>query len=162
MGKFRKFEPKVESINGVEYTTALGRMTQMDYGVLRGMIEGERPSTIPSDMDLLFEHKGHFVFGEWKGENLKGISEKFGEGQWRVYKPLKALNPSKVTVIQLRHRRLQASSGAYISVPTKMKVDAGEWTDIDTQGLKDWFADWWKRVENENQQLQSEVASIAG
>jgi hypothetical protein len=42
----------------------------IDFGFLKGAV-GFAPTTIPSDIDMVFEHNGHFLFGEWKA---------FGEG----------------------------------------------------------------------------------
>lgn len=41
------------------------RATHVDFGFLRGLIESN-PKAMPCNIDMVFERKGHFLFGEWK------------------------------------------------------------------------------------------------
>jgi hypothetical protein len=44
----------------------------VDFGFLRGMISSN-PHFMPSNIDMVLERKGQFIFGEWKreGEDMK-------------------------------------------------------------------------------------------
>ena len=42
--------------------------THVDFGFLRGAIKSN-PKVIPVNLDMVYEHKGHFLFAEWKREN---------------------------------------------------------------------------------------------
>jgi len=46
--------------------------THVDFGFLRGIIE-TNPHFMPSNVDMILERKGKFLFGEWKrvGEDMK-------------------------------------------------------------------------------------------
>jgi hypothetical protein len=46
--------------------------THVDFGFLRGMIP-TNPHFMPSNIDMIMERKGKFLFGEWKrdGEDMK-------------------------------------------------------------------------------------------
>lgn len=46
--------------------------THVDFGFLRGMIPSN-PYFMPSNIDMIMERKGKFLFGEWKrqGEEMK-------------------------------------------------------------------------------------------
>lgn len=46
--------------------------THVDFGFLRGMIPSN-PHFMPSNIDMVLERKGRFLFGEWKreGETMK-------------------------------------------------------------------------------------------
>lgn len=46
--------------------------THVDFGFLRGMIP-TNPHFMPSNIDMIMERKGKFLFGEWKreGEEMK-------------------------------------------------------------------------------------------
>ena len=41
------------------------RATHVDFGFLRGVI-GSNPNFMPSNIDMVLERKGSFLFGEWK------------------------------------------------------------------------------------------------
>jgi hypothetical protein len=42
--------------------------THVDFGFLRGII-GSNPNFMPSNIDMVLERKGNFLFGEWKRED---------------------------------------------------------------------------------------------
>jgi hypothetical protein len=42
--------------------------THVDFGFLRGII-GNNPNFMPSNIDMVLERKGNFLFGEWKRED---------------------------------------------------------------------------------------------
>ncbi len=42
--------------------------SHVDFGFMRGMIE-TNPAFMPSNIDMVLERKGKFVFGEWKRED---------------------------------------------------------------------------------------------
>jgi hypothetical protein len=42
--------------------------THVDFGFLRGFI-GNNPNFMPSNIDMVLERKGVFLFGEWKRED---------------------------------------------------------------------------------------------
>jgi hypothetical protein len=44
------------------------KATHVDFGFLRGLIESN-PKAMPCNIDMVFERKGHFLFGEWKRPN---------------------------------------------------------------------------------------------
>ena len=44
------------------------RATHVDFGFLRGLIS-ENPKAMPCNIDMIFERKEHFLFGEWKRPN---------------------------------------------------------------------------------------------
>jgi len=46
--------------------------SHVDFGFLRGMIPAN-PFFMPSNIDMIIERKGNFIFGEWKreGEQMK-------------------------------------------------------------------------------------------
>ena len=39
--------------------------THVDFGFLRGLI-ADNPKAMPCNIDMVFERKGFFLFGEWK------------------------------------------------------------------------------------------------
>ena len=52
------FEPAMKNV----------RATHVDFGFLRGLIS-ENPKAMPCNIDMIFERKEHFLFGEWKRPN---------------------------------------------------------------------------------------------
>jgi hypothetical protein len=44
--------------------------SHVDFGFMRGMIP-TNPAFMPSNIDMIVERKGKFIFGEWKRENEK-------------------------------------------------------------------------------------------
>jgi hypothetical protein len=52
------FEPAMKNV----------RATHIDFGFLRGLILSN-PKVMPCNIDMVFERKGHFLFGEWKRHN---------------------------------------------------------------------------------------------
>ena len=56
------FPPAMRNVNA----------THVDFGFLRGMIPCN-PYFMPSNIDMIMERKGKFLFGEWKreGEDMK-------------------------------------------------------------------------------------------
>jgi hypothetical protein len=48
------------------------KASHIDFGFLRGII-GNNPNFMPSNIDMVLERKGSFLFGEWKrdGEDMK-------------------------------------------------------------------------------------------
>jgi hypothetical protein len=42
--------------------------THVDFGFLRGIIR-DNPNFMPSNIDMVLERKGMFLFGEWKRED---------------------------------------------------------------------------------------------
>ena len=42
--------------------------THVDFGFLRGIIR-DNPNFMPSNIDMVLERKGSFLFGEWKRED---------------------------------------------------------------------------------------------
>jgi len=42
--------------------------THVDFGFLRGIISSN-PNFLPSNIDMVLERKGNFLFGEWKRED---------------------------------------------------------------------------------------------
>lgn len=47
----------------------------VDFGFLKGAIKNN-PKVIPVNLDMVYEHKGQFLFAEWKRKN-----EEISEGQ---------------------------------------------------------------------------------
>ena len=58
------------------------RATHVDFGFLRGVI-GSNPNFMPSNIDMVLERKGSFLFGEWKRED-----EEIKQGQKILLKEL--------------------------------------------------------------------------
>lgn len=60
-GEQRMFEPAMRNPHA----------THVDFGFLRGLIPAN-PKAMPSNIDMVFERKAHFLFGEWKrpSENM--------------------------------------------------------------------------------------------
>ena len=56
--------------------------THVDFGFLRGVI-GNNPNFMPSNIDMVLERKGSFLFGEWKRED-----EEIKQGQKILLKEL--------------------------------------------------------------------------
>jgi hypothetical protein len=54
----------------------------IDFGFLRGVISSN-PNFLPSNIDMVMERRGQFLFGEWKRED-----EEMKEGQKRLLKEL--------------------------------------------------------------------------
>ena len=69
----------------------------IDFGFLKGLV-GQAPTTIPSDIDMVFERKGSFLFGEWKY---------FGEGinQGQEIMLRKLADKPGVNVLKVNYRR---------------------------------------------------------
>lgn len=58
------------------------RATHVDFGFLMGVI-GSNPNFMPSNIDMVLERKGSFLFGEWKRED-----EEIKQGQKILLKEL--------------------------------------------------------------------------
>ena len=56
--------------------------THVDFGFLRGIIR-DNPNFMPSNIDMVLERKGSFLFGEWKRED-----EEIKTGQKMLLKEL--------------------------------------------------------------------------
>ena len=56
--------------------------THVDFGFLRGIIR-DNPNFMPSNIDMVLERKGNFLFGEWKRED-----EEIKQGQKILLKQL--------------------------------------------------------------------------
>lgn len=69
------------------------RATHVDFGFLRGFIPSN-PKVMPSNIDMVFERRGYFLFGEWKR-----ASESMSQGQKIVLVNLAKLPRTKVLVI---------------------------------------------------------------
>ena len=69
------------------------RATHVDFGFLRGLIPSN-PKVMPSNIDMVFERRGYFLFGEWK---RKG--EDMSYGQKIMLVNLAKLPRTKVLVI---------------------------------------------------------------
>ena len=69
------------------------RATHVDFGFLRGLIPSN-PKVMPSNIDMVFERRGYFLFGEWKREG-----EDMSYGQKIMLVNLAKLPRTKVLVI---------------------------------------------------------------
>ena len=49
--------------------------THVDFGFLRGVISSN-PNFMPSNIDMVLERKGNFLFGEWKREDARRAAER--------------------------------------------------------------------------------------
>jgi hypothetical protein len=67
--------------------------THIDFGFLKGLIPSN-PKVMPSNIDMVFERRGYFLFGEWKRKN-----EAMSTGQKIVLANLAKLSRVKVFVI---------------------------------------------------------------
>jgi len=62
----------------------------VDFGELSGLLG----KVLPSNLDMVLERKGHFLFGEWKRDG-----EKISKGQEILLKALSGLPKTTVLVI---------------------------------------------------------------
>lgn len=62
----------------------------VDFGELSGLLG----KVLPSNLDMVLERKGHFLFGEWKRDG-----EKISKGQEILLKALSGLPKATVLVI---------------------------------------------------------------
>lgn len=65
------YNPGYEDV-GFKPAMRNAQATHVDFGFLRGMIPNN-PHFMPSNIDMIMERKGNFLFGEWKreGEEMK-------------------------------------------------------------------------------------------
>lgn len=105
--------------------------SHVDFGFLRGMIPSN-PLFMPSNIDMIIERKGNFIFGEWKREG-----EKMSTGQ-------------KILLMSLAKKHLVllitgfVEDDAYISKVQLVKCDGrllklGESKQDLIQYLQDWY-----------------------
>ena len=64
--------------------------SHVDFGELSGLLG----KVLPSNLDMVLERKGHFLFGEWKRDG-----EKISKGQEILLKALSGLPRATVLVI---------------------------------------------------------------
>jgi len=105
--------------------------THVDFGFLRGAIKSN-PKVIPVNLDMVYEHKGHFLFAEWKREN-----EEISEGQKILLRNLAKLHTVLLIIGHSDENSTEVKDFYWIRGLYMMHVGKG----IDS--LKDYIDDWW-------------------
>lgn len=113
--------------------------THVDFGFLRGMIPSN-PNFMPSNIDMVLERKGQFLFGEWKreGEDMK-------KGQQILLERLAC----KHTVLVITG---YVDTEPHISLIEKVIPFNMGYTEIGTsvEDLKTYLQNWYEAVERAN------------
>ena len=120
-----------------------------DFGFLAGCIE-KSPKAMPSDIDMVLERRGCFLFAEWKHDH-----EKVSEGQKIMLQAL-SRKPGVVVLIIRGDSKHGIVNSIYKVSPNEVKmVDSGvdglkrllnlfyNWADSKTEtDVMDWIADY--------------------
>lgn len=111
----------------------------IDFGFLRGII-GDNPNFMPSNIDMVLERKGNFLFGEWKREE-----EEMKYGQKLLLKELAWVN--RVILITGYVDTMPHVSLIQEVLPTtgNLKVVGKSVADL----IK-YIQDWYKNVEEDD------------
>jgi len=119
------FTPAMRNVNA----------THVDFGFLRGMIPCN-PHFMPSNIDMIMERKGKFLFGEWKREG-----EEMKTGQKIL---LKALAKKHIVLVITGY----VDDDAYISL-LQVVTQNGMLNRIgeNKQDLIQYLQDWYNAVE---------------
>lgn len=107
----------------------------IDYSSLLGVIS-ENPKVLPSDLDLIYERKGHFLIAEFK----RG-KEKLSQGQKILLQNLAKLPQFKVIVVNgySENKQLMIKSIYWIK-PDGTYVKVGDGLDRFKQLINNWYA----------------------
>ena len=110
--------------------------THIDFSFLRGVIK-DNPKAMPSNIDMVFERKGKFLFGEWKRTD-EGVTL----GQEILLKAL-AKHPDNTVLIITGH----TDKGAYIK-DIKQMCPFGKLIHIgnSVETLKTFINNWYEKV----------------
>ena len=117
------------------------RATHVDFGFLRALI-ASNPKVMPCNIDMIFERKGHFLFGEWKRPN-----ENMSIGQEIVLVNLAKYPMNTVLIITGDTDDNQARVTDIVKISSNgMFKQAGRSVD----DLKNILNDWYQVVDKEN------------
>jgi hypothetical protein len=115
----------------------------INFEYLQGFIE-DSPKVIPSNIDMVLERFGHFIFGEWKREN-----EQMGEGQKILLRNLAKL-PNTTVLIITGHtdNGMHVSSIQKLTTESTLKTVGNSAKDL-KKFMTEWYAeamykDWMK------------------
>jgi hypothetical protein len=115
----------------------------INFEFLQGFIE-DSPKVIPSNIDMVLERYGHFIFGEWKREN-----EQMGEGQKILLRNLAKL-PNITVLIITGHtdNGMNVSNIQKLTTDSRLKVVGKSAKDL-KKFMSEWYAnalyeDWMK------------------
>lgn len=115
----------------------------INFEYLQGFIE-DSPKVIPSNIDMVLERFGHFIFGEWKREN-----EQMGEGQKILLRNLAKL-PNTTVLIITGHtdNDMHVSSIQKLTTESTLKTVGNSAKDL-KKFMTEWYAgamykDWMK------------------
>lgn len=115
----------------------------INFEYLQGFIE-DSPKVIPSNIDMVLERFGHFIFGEWKREN-----EQMGEGQKILLRNLAKL-PNTTVLIITGHtdNGMHVSSIQKLTTESTLKTVGNSAKDL-KRFMTEWYAgamykDWMK------------------
>jgi len=105
-----------------------------DFGALIGLIPSN-PKFLPSDIDMVYERNGCFLFGEWKRK-----SEKFGGGQRILLRKL-AQQPRTVVLLIVgdTDNGMNVEQVFYINPAEKDPVLLGEGFETLTWVINEWY-----------------------
>lgn len=113
------------------------KATHVDFGFLRGFIP-DNPKAMPSNIDMVFERCGYFLFGEWKRDG-----ESMSQGQGIMLANLAKLPKVKVLVIT-GHTDNYEVEVSNVSIITKSGLI--KQVGNSTQHLKDLLNIWYKKA----------------
>ena len=109
--------------------------THVDFGILRGLIPAN-PKAMPSNIDMVFERKAHFLFGEWKRP-----TESMSVGQEIVLTNLAKQPKTTVLVITGNTDNGVEVTGIQQINSFGMFVDIGRDVDDLKSILNDWYVE---------------------
>lgn len=109
--------------------------THVDFGFLRGLIPAN-PKAMPSNIDMVFERKAHFLFGEWKRP-----TESMSVGQEIVLTNLAKQPKTTVLVITGNTDNGVEVTGIQQINSFGMFVDIGRDVDDLKSILNDWYVE---------------------
>jgi len=105
--------------------------THVDFGFLRGAVKSN-PKVIPVNLDMVYEHNGHFLFAEWKREN-----EEISEGQKILLRNLAKLHTVLLIIGHSDETSTEVKDFYWVRGLYMTHIGKG----IDA--LKDYIDDWW-------------------
>jgi hypothetical protein len=116
--------------------------THVDFGFLRGIISNN-PNFMPSNIDMVLERKGSFLFGEWKRED-----EEIKTGQKILLKELAWIH--RVILITG-----YVDTEPYITLIQEVLPTNGNLKVVgkSTADLIKYIQDWYKDAEEDNDYL---------
>ena len=102
----------------------------VDFGELSGLLG----KVVPSNLDMVLERKGHFLFGEWKRDE-----EKISKGQEILLKALSRLPKTTVLVVSGDTDNGMRVERFWRILPNGRYVDCGK----GLIAFKDYITEWY-------------------